>query len=122
MNKTTFPVPGGILASGSTYAWQVRYKDGRGEWSSYSFPTAFTTLIPVTANGTGLLAHYGNSTNTPSLAVTTNATIDFTWERRARTAALPRQISLCFGKGLSCRSLRSGMIFSCSIVAAHDCG
>ena len=59
--------------------WQVRYKDGRGSWSQYSTPTTFTTLIPIVETGVGLLAFYGNSPATSSLAVTTNGTIHFDW-------------------------------------------
>jgi plastocyanin len=78
INKTNRTVTAGVLGYGSNYTWQVRYKDGRGEWSAYSAPTAFTTLIPVVQNGVGLLARYGNTTNA-TLAITTNATIDFNW-------------------------------------------
>ena len=33
------------LSEGTSYAWQVRYKDNRGAWSEYSTPTHFTTLV-----------------------------------------------------------------------------
>ena len=78
-NKTNRIVPDGALAGGVNYTWQVRYKDGRRQWSAFSAPTEFTTLIPVPATGVGLLASYGNGTESPPLAITTNATIDFNW-------------------------------------------
>lgn len=68
------------LKEGTTYLWQVRYKDGRGAWSEYSAATRFTTLVAATETGIGLLASFGNGTNfsTP-LAVVTNSTVDFAW-------------------------------------------
>jgi plastocyanin len=78
-NKTNCTVAEGALASGSNYTWQVRYKDGRGEWSAYSSPTAFTTLVPVTQTGFGLLASYSNTAASSPLAMVTNGTIDFDW-------------------------------------------
>ena len=78
VNKTNRTVPDGILAYGSNYTWQVRYKDGRGEWSAYSTETTFRTLVPVVQTGVGLFASYGNTTNT-ALAYATNATVDFDW-------------------------------------------
>jgi plastocyanin len=78
-NRTNRTVAEGALTNGITYSWQLRYKDGRGSWSPYSAPTTFTTLIPFVQTGLGLLARYGNSTNAPSLAVTTNEMIHFNW-------------------------------------------
>jgi plastocyanin len=79
VNKTNRSVTDGILAYGSNYTWQVRYKDGRGQWSQYSSPTTFATLVPVVETGAGLLARYGNSAEAPFLALTTNTTINFEW-------------------------------------------
>ena len=80
VNKTNRAVSPGVLAYGSNYTWQVRYRDGRGQWSEYSLPRSFATLVPVAQTGTGLLASYDNITNlSPPLAVTTNATVAFDW-------------------------------------------
>jgi cell wall-associated NlpC family hydrolase len=48
-------VPAGILAAGNSYAWQVRYEDNYGDWSSYSPTTSFSTT-PVPEPSCGLLA------------------------------------------------------------------
>jgi len=40
---TSIQVPSGILTSGTTYYWQVRYQDNFGAWSDWSDPTSFTT-------------------------------------------------------------------------------
>jgi hypothetical protein len=44
--STSIQVPSGILSYGTTYYWQVRYKDSFGAWSEYSEPTSFTTNFP----------------------------------------------------------------------------
>lgn len=68
------------LAEGTAYDWQVRYKDGRGKWSSYSTPTRFTTLVSHGLFGEGLKASYHNVPDLqPPLAVTTNTAIEFLW-------------------------------------------
>lgn len=71
--------PAGLL-EGTTYDWQVRYRDGRGLWSDYSRATRFTTLVPVKAQGAGLRASYYNAIDFLSApVVVTNAAIDFDW-------------------------------------------
>jgi plastocyanin len=42
-NSLTNYLPAG-LTSGTSYDWQVRYKDSRGAWSDYSTATRFTTV------------------------------------------------------------------------------
>jgi plastocyanin len=37
------------LTNGTSYEWQVRYKDNRGAWSDYSASTRFTTVSNVVA-------------------------------------------------------------------------
>lgn len=77
---TNYVPPG--LAEGTTYDWQVRYKDGRGAWSDYSAKTRFTTLVSVSNNGIGLKASYNNIVDfTSPLVVETNATVNFDWEK-----------------------------------------
>lgn len=68
------------LKEGTTYIWQVRYKDGRGAWSEYSIATQFTTLVSATETGVGLKASFFNSANFAApLVVTTNSSVDFKW-------------------------------------------
>jgi|GEM_PF-1230178 len=68
------------LSEGTTYDWQVRYKDGRGAWSEYSTPTRFTTLVAFNEPGIGLRASYNNIVDfTPPLVVVTNAAVNFNW-------------------------------------------
>jgi Putative amidase domain len=42
---TSLTVPAGKLVVGFPYTWQVRYQDNYGDWSSYSTPTSFTTML-----------------------------------------------------------------------------
>jgi plastocyanin len=71
--------PAGLL-EGTSYDWQVRYRDGRGLWSEFSTAARFTTLVPVGAHGIGLRAGYYNTLDSfAPLVVVTNATIDFNW-------------------------------------------
>jgi plastocyanin len=68
------------LSEGTVYDWKVRYKDGRGAWSSYSATTRFTTLVSAAETGVGLLASYNNIANfSAPLVVTTNSMVNFTW-------------------------------------------
>lgn len=68
------------LTEGTSYDWQVRYKDGRGSWSEYSTKTRFTTLVSAVNNGVGLKASYNNIADfTSPLIIETNATVDFNW-------------------------------------------
>ena len=79
-NRTTLTLRAGLLASGTTYNWQVRHKDGRGAWSEYSPATTFTTLVPTLAQGVGLRATFFNDTALAApLAVATNSSIQFDW-------------------------------------------
>jgi PKD repeat protein len=45
-NLTSISIPSGILAYSTTHYWHVRYQDNRGDWSSYSSETSFTTAAP----------------------------------------------------------------------------
>jgi plastocyanin len=68
------------LLEGTTYDWQVRYKDGRGAWSEYSGATRFTTLVSFNQQGIGLKASYNNTADFAApLVVMTNALVDFSW-------------------------------------------
>jgi hypothetical protein len=54
-------VPTGKLNFGTTYTWKVRYEDNYSDWSSYSTPTSFATMLPGDYNNNGLVdaADYG---------------------------------------------------------------
>jgi hypothetical protein len=68
------------LIDGTTYVWQVRYKDGRGAWSAYSAPASFTTLVSFSEPGIGLRGSYNNTVDFVSpLIFVTNALIEFNW-------------------------------------------
>jgi hypothetical protein len=47
VNKVSWSVPAGKLYYGSNYQWQVRYRDSRNGWSSYSARTFFTNGGPM---------------------------------------------------------------------------
>ena len=40
---TSFTLPVGVLQTGKTYHWRMRYKSARGTYSDWSAPTTFTT-------------------------------------------------------------------------------
>jgi len=40
-------VSSGVLDSGTTYYWRIRYKDFRDVWSPWSQETSFTTVLPI---------------------------------------------------------------------------
>ena len=42
-NLISVAIPSGILNANITYYWHVRHQDNRGDWSSYSGETSFTT-------------------------------------------------------------------------------
>jgi hypothetical protein len=52
---TSMSVPTGKLSVGTTYTWQVRYEDNYGDWSSYSTPTSFVTILPGDYNNNGVV-------------------------------------------------------------------
>jgi plastocyanin len=60
VNSLTNYLPAG-LSAGTSYDWQVRYKDSRGAWSQYSTSTRFTTANSVVKVPTLLTA--GSLTN-----------------------------------------------------------
>ncbi|MBE0545662.1 MAG: hypothetical protein IH623_30390 [Verrucomicrobia bacterium] len=56
MNKLSWTVPAATLYSGSNYQWQVRYRDSRDGWSSFSTRTFFTNGSPAgTVTNSGLI-------------------------------------------------------------------
>ena len=78
---TTISVSG--LPAGTTFSWQVSYKDDRGGWSAYSSATQFFTVASQGQNGSGLLGTYAFY-NLKRDLVTVRATqldpiIDFDW-------------------------------------------
>jgi len=46
-SKTNRFLPPDLLAHGTAYLWQVRYRDNFGGWSAYSTPTSFSTVSPL---------------------------------------------------------------------------
>lgn len=77
LHKTTIEIPAGQLGYGTSYKWQVRYKDNADAWSEFSAPTIFTTLAPEVSatehQGTLVLSW---PTNTPGF--TLESTTDLT--------------------------------------------
>jgi hypothetical protein len=74
-NRTSRSIPVGVLANSVPYGWQVRYKDNRGVWSSYSTQTTFTTMAPsLTAlrPGTNLVLSWSTNASGFSLVSATN--------------------------------------------------
>ena len=73
------------LTNGTSYDWQVRYKDNRGAWSDYSASTRFTTASKVVAVPALLTARgltNGNwrlitGVGSPSTVVTVSASANF---------------------------------------------
>jgi hypothetical protein len=51
---TSRSIPAGILQSGATYYWQVRYHDSQSAWSNWSDAFSFTTAIAPVASTTVL--------------------------------------------------------------------
>ncbi len=49
-------VPAGILTAGNSYAWEVRYEDNYGDWSSYSPTTTFSVSPVPEPSSCGLVA------------------------------------------------------------------
>lgn len=80
-NKTTLRLIN--LDPGTSYTWQVRYRDNQGNWSAYSIPTDFITEF-ARSPGTGIDGEYSKykaktEVATP-VATRRDATIDFNWE------------------------------------------
>ena len=81
------------LMGGTSYTWQLRYKDDRGAWSTYSAPTEFTTVAAPIGDGTGLLATYGTYNLKRNLFVPkttlTDAAVNFDWGVKRANASTP---------------------------------
>jgi plastocyanin len=83
-NSLTNFLPAG-LSGGTSYDWQVRYRDNRGAWSDYSASTRFTTVsnsiaVPALLTARGLTN--GNwrlitGTGSPSTVITVSASTNF---------------------------------------------
>lgn len=61
VNRVSWTVPSGKLYYGSNYQWQVRYRDSRNGWSSYSARTFFTNSGPLLTSiqrGTNLVFNW----------------------------------------------------------------
>jgi plastocyanin len=71
------------LLPGTSYTWQVRYRDSQGNWSAYSIPTQFVTEH-AKSPGTGIdgeYSKYNAKTQVATLIATRrDPTIDFNWE------------------------------------------
>jgi plastocyanin len=74
------------LSSGTSYDWQVRYKDSRGAWSGYSTATRFTTVVSNTVVVPALLTAKGltngnwrliTGVGSPSSVITLSASTNF---------------------------------------------
>lgn len=56
---TSCAVPPGTLQGLTSYWWRVRYEDNHGNWSVWSSPTTFQTLLPPPSAPTGVVASDG---------------------------------------------------------------
>jgi Leucine-rich repeat (LRR) protein len=45
-NLESIAIPSGALSESTTYYWHVKHQDNRGDWSSWSAETSFTTAAP----------------------------------------------------------------------------
>jgi hypothetical protein len=81
VNLTQLRVQG--LIPSTTYSWQVRYRDDRGAWSSYSTATTFTVANSV-GDGSGLTGNYfvynaKKAVPKRNVATRIDPVIDFEW-------------------------------------------
>jgi hypothetical protein len=74
------------LSGGTSYDWQVRYKDNRGAWSDYSTSTRFTTVVSNSVVVPALLTARGltngnwqliTGVGSPSTVITVSASTNF---------------------------------------------
>ncbi len=75
LNKVSWTVPAGKLYYGSNYQWQVRYRDSRNGWSSYSVRTFFTNSGPWltgTQRGTNIVFNWPTNSAGFTLQWSTN--------------------------------------------------
>jgi len=80
-SKTNYFLPSALLDYGTTYNWQVRYKDSCGAWSVYSAGTSFSTLPPTLKGirqGGALVFSWPTNTSGFSLEYASNVTAG-TW-------------------------------------------
>ena len=84
---TSITVPAGRLSNGAVYYWRVGYQDSKGQWSSYSLETPFTTAaaaaVPPTVVTNGP-SGIGSTSATLSLGLTSLGTastvqVSFEW-------------------------------------------
>lgn len=60
---TSYAVPSGTLAQGTTYRWRTRYQDNNGAFSSFSTTFTFTTAGSAAPNQPTLLSPLNGSAN-----------------------------------------------------------
>jgi hypothetical protein len=75
VNKVSWTVPATKLYFGSNYQWEVRYRDSRSLWSSYSARTFFTNSGPVLTGirqGTNIVFNWPTNTLGFTLQWSTN--------------------------------------------------
>ncbi len=75
VNKVSWTVPSNTLYYGSNYQWQVRYRDSRDGWSSYSTRTWFTNggpLLTGTKQGINIVLNWPTNTLGFTLQWSTN--------------------------------------------------
>jgi titin len=68
-NLESIAIPSGTLSESTTYYWRARHQDNRGDWSSWSVETSFTT-IQAAPTITSITPNEGDQAETLDVTIT----------------------------------------------------